>query len=176
MQTSIYILIFFALLGSIALAYFQYYFKKTTKLKILPLLFVLKACSLFLLFLLLINPAIPAHTKLNTKPKLAVLVDNSASLTYFKEESNVLSKLNLIESNTALKQKFDIATYTFGEDLNILDTLTFSEDKTDIYKALQNVTTLYKNQNLATVLITDGNQTSGNDYEFFLQKIKFFLL
>ncbi len=176
MQTSIYILIIVALLLSLCLAYFQYYFKKVTKLKILPVLFVLKTGSLFLLFLILINPTIPSNTKSNTKPKLVLLVDNSASLAYFKAQANVRSKLELIETNTALNQKFDIATYTFGKDMNISDTLTFSEDNTDISKALQAVNRLYKNQNVATVLITDGNQTTGNDYEFFSSKNKIFPL
>jgi hypothetical protein len=72
------------LLG-LLVAYFQYYYKVKNKLKVTGLLFVLKTMSLFLLLLLLINPTIEKIEIENEKPTLSVLVDNSKSVSFFKE-------------------------------------------------------------------------------------------
>lgn len=170
--TIFYILI--ALFISLSVAFFQYYYKAKKKTKVIALLFVLKAISLFCIGLLFINPSINTVVTKNIKPVLAVLVDNSLSTTYFNETKKAQKILTTIEENPAVQQKFNVQYFSFGNTVNVLDSLPFSETQTDISKAIFTVNELYKDNNLATVLITDGNQTKGNDYQFLNNKSKIF--
>src|SRR5690606_1203970 len=68
--------------------------------------------------------------------------------------------------NSELNDKFDVSYYSFGNDFRESDSLSFEEKNTNISKALTSANELFKNQIAPTILITDGNQTLGNDYEF----------
>lgn len=170
MQTTTLIFIFLAILFSVIVAFFQYFFKVKKKPKINILLFILKALSVFLLLLLLINPKINNTKHENIKPALSVLVDNSLSTKYFKEEGKVKDIITAIKADKALHKKFDVSFFSFGKDIKKLDSLTFDEPQTDIAKAIQSVNELYRNKLATTVLISDGNSTIGNDYEFVNSK------
>ena len=58
MQSSLILCLFFALICSLLLAYFQYFYKEKREIKVTGILFILKSLGIFLLFLLLINPEI----------------------------------------------------------------------------------------------------------------------
>ncbi|WP_431165337.1 vWA domain-containing protein [Tenacibaculum halocynthiae] len=130
--------------------------------------------SLFLIGLLLINPKIDIVATQNIKPKLSVLIDNSLSTSFFKEEKKVKEILNIIANNEELNRKYQISNFSFGNSIKVLDSLSFSETSTNISEAINSVDELVKNNKKATILITDGNQTSGNDYEFLTPKDKVF--
>lgn len=166
MQTTTIIYIVLALLLSVSIAFFQYYYKAKSKVKINILLFFLKTISLFLLILLLINPIIKKTTLENAKPVLSVLVDNSKSIPFFKEDKNVTAFLQEIKDDKNINEKFDIKKFTFGNKLNNLDSLSFNNNETNISEAINSVNELYKNKIAPIILLTDGNQTIGNDYEF----------
>ena len=166
MQTTLVFYLFIALVVSISIAYFQYYFKVKNKIKQTRLLFFLKTLSVFLLFLLLINPKIENLKTTNEKPVLSLLIDNSSSLSFFKEENNVANFIKNIQTNNDLSKKFDIESFTFGSELKILDSLHFIEGQTNISQAIQEVNQLQQGKIAPVLLITDGNQTIGQDYEF----------
>nr|BFF40863.1 hypothetical protein BACY1_26680 [Tenacibaculum mesophilum] len=105
---------------------------------------------------------------------LSVLVDNSLSTQFFKEEKKVQELILKVESNEELQDKFNVQYFSFGNDIKVLDSLSFAETQTDISKAIDAVNELNKDKNAATILITDGNQTQGNDYEFSSTKHKIF--
>lgn len=170
MQTTTLLYIILALLLSISIAYFQYFYKVKKNPKINILLFSLKTLSLFLLGLLLLNPTIKNQEIENVKPILSVLVDNSESTKYFKQEKNVEEILHKVKNQAKLNEKFDIKLFTFGTSLNLLDSLPFNENKTNISDAIGSVNELFKNDNGAILMLTDGNQTIGNDYEFVNSK------
>ena len=170
--TIIYIVL--AVLISVAIAFFQYFYKVNRTPKVHILLFSLKALSLFLIGLLLINPKITTLETENIKPVLSVLADNSLSTQFFKEEKKVQELISKVESNEELQDKFDVQYFSFGNDIKVLDSLSFAETQTDISKAVEAVNELNKDKNAATILITDGNQTQGNDYEFSSTKHKVF--
>lgn len=170
MQSSLILHLFLALLLSVLAAYFQYFFKEKKHLKVTPILFVLKSLSLFLLILLLINPKINKTEISNNKPALAVLVDNSKSVTFFNENTRIKTFLESLESNNEIKNKFDIQKFVFGNDLQVLDTLSFSETQTNISKAIIEVDKLQESKISPFILISDGNQTIGADYEFINSK------
>ncbi|SEE46392.1 hypothetical protein SAMN04487765_2683 [Tenacibaculum sp. MAR_2010_89] len=174
MQSTTLIYIVITVLCSLVIAFFQYFFKEKKQPKIVIALFILKALSLFLIGLLLINPKIDIVATQNIKPQLSVLIDNSLSTRFFKEEEKVKEILNIIVNNEELNKKYQISNFSFGNSIKVLDSLSFSETSTNISEAINSVDELVKNNKKATILITDGNQTSGNDYEFLMPKDKVF--
>ncbi|WP_243743964.1 VWA domain-containing protein [Tenacibaculum caenipelagi] len=174
MKSTTIIFIVLAVLVSVAIAFFQYFYKVRRTPKVHILLFVLKALSFFLVGLLLINPKLKIIKTENIKPILSVLVDNSLSTQFFKEEQNVRNVLSEIQKDIAIQEKFEIQYFSFGKEVGILDTLSFSDTQTNISKAIDAVNELNKDKNSALILVTDGNQTQGNDYEFVASKNKIF--
>lgn len=152
---------------SIAVAYFQYFYKRKTSLnKTVYILSLLRGLSFFALCVLLINPKIRITTQENIKPILSVLIDNSLSMQHFNEEQTIKDWLNGLQTNKALQNKFDLKYYTYGERIAPLDSLGFTERHTDISQAITAVNNLHKDKQGAILLLGDGNQTKGNSYEY----------
>lgn len=174
METSTLIYLVLAVLLSVAIAFFQYFYKVKRTPKVHVLLFSLKALTLFLIGLLLINPKIKTLETENIKPVLSVLVDNSLSTQFFKEDKTVRNLLSEVQDQNKIQEKFAVQYFSFGKEISVLDSLSFSDTQTNIYKAINAVNEQNKETKSATVLITDGNQTQGNDYEFITSTNKIF--
>lgn len=127
---------------------------------------VLRFITIFSILLLIINPKFKSETYTVEKPKLPVLIDNSASIGELNQKENVLDLLQKLKENSKLNDKFDISYFSFGSDFQENDSLSFDEKNTNISKALASTNELFKNQTAPTILMTDGNQTLGTDYEF----------
>jgi hypothetical protein len=155
-----------ALLLSLSVAFFQYYYKEKQQAKVSVLLVLLKTTSLFLMILLVINPVIKKIEIQNTKPVLALLVDVSKSIPFFKEAHNIRNFLQEIKNDESIQEKFDLQEFTFGSKLNPLDSLSFTDNETNISEAIVAINELYQDKIAPIILLTDGNQTVGNDYEF----------
>lgn len=121
---------------------------------------------MFFILLLIINPSIKKTELVNVKPKLAVLADNSKSIPFFKDDKNLKDFINNLKQNQKLKDKFTIENFSFGSNLDISDTIFFDKNETNISKAISEINNLNKGKNAPIILLTDGNQTIGNDYEF----------
>lgn len=169
MDTKTYLLILIAALLALAIAAFQYFYKQENRSKIQIVLAFLKFLSLFLIFLLLINPTIESRQVEIEKPKLVVTVDNSSSIKLLENDDEVNAILKSISEDVDLSDKFEIDFFSFNEDVNRLDSLTFSVNKTNIVSTLQSLDNLYDTSD-ALMLITDGNQTLGSDYSFYKSK------
>jgi len=65
-----------------------------------------------------------------------------------------------------LKEKFDIQSYKFDSDIEPSETFDFKGTQTNLEAVAKNLKSTYKNQSFPTVLITDGNQTTGDDYVY----------
>lgn len=174
MQTITILHITIALLVSVVVAYFQYFYKVKNKSNSNKFLFALKTASLFLIILLLINPKITAIKLESIKPVLSILVDNSKSMSYFEEEKNTQEFIHKLKTSRSLSNKFTIENFVFSNTLNISDSLSFSGNETNIHKALTTVNTLNTDKIAPILLLTDGNQTIGNDYEFINSKQKIY--
>ncbi|MFV0247671.1 MAG: VWA domain-containing protein [Tenacibaculum sp.] len=138
------------------------------------MLFVLKGLSLFFIGLLLLNLKIDTVSTENIKPSLAILADNSLSTKYFKETKSLDFIYTALKNNPQLNKKFSISSFSFGKSVKLSDSLSFDETETDIHKAISSVDEFYGKEKPATILITDGNQTTGNDYEFATTKSKIY--
>lgn len=155
-----------ALILAISIAVFHYYYNSKNKEKVSFILTFFRFLSLFLIFLLFINPKIERLEIENIKPVLSVAIDNSSSIKEIGNTEEVRGLLSNFKSNKVLNQKFDIQYYSFGEKCAPLDSLTFDEKQTDISKPLKLFSEVQKNASSGIVLVSDGNQTYGRDYEF----------
>ncbi|MDB4402593.1 VWA domain-containing protein [Algibacter sp.] len=161
-------LIYIILAGIIALglAHFQYFTKNKSMSKLNMLFSFLRFLSVFAVLILIINPSFDKIKIAIEKPNLIVAIDNSSSVSHLKQDRSVLEFVENINNNNDLKNKFNINYYTFGESLNASDSITFSDKQTNISKAFTQLNQVYKQTTSPTLLVTDGNQTYGNDYQF----------
>lgn len=165
-------LIYIILAGIIALllALFQYKYKVKGASKKNALFAFFRFLSIFGVLLLLINPKFEQVNVYNEKPNLVVAIDNSNSIKYFNQEENVTSIVKRIKEDKTLKDKFNIDVFSFGNTLNASDSLSFTEHQTNIDKAFKELGQVYKRTVSPTIIISDGNQTYGNDYEYAANK------
>lgn len=164
METTSILLILLAVLLSFITSWFLYFYKNIQIKKVDYLLFVLRFLAFFLILLLWINPSIERIKISNQKPILSILIDNSSSIKHLKQESTVLNTFNLLKNDAALSNKFNVQWYRFGETVNVLDSLTFTETNTNIFQALNRIETLNKKSKDPILLISDGNQTLGSSF------------
>ena len=167
-------LIFIIISGILALllALFQYLYKVKSNSNLYKILAFLRFISLFCILLLFVNPKIENHSIYIEKPNLNIVVDNSSSITYLNQDQNALEILNALKSNPQIVDKFKINGYSFGNHLNPIDSLDFKEQQTNLDKVFKELNQVYKQEVSPTILITDGNQTIGNDYYFSALKYK----
>ncbi|MHA7944144.1 VWA domain-containing protein [Formosa sp. 3Alg 14/1] len=166
MSTETILYIILAGIVALLLALFQYKFKVKSMSKQYMLFAFLRFITIFSVLLLLINPKFEQLKLTSEKPKLLVAVDNSNSIVQLKQDENAKQAIQSIRDHAALNEKFNIEYYTFGNTLNATDSVSFTEKQTDISSALEALQDIYKDDVAPTILITDGNQTFGSDYEF----------
>ena len=101
------------------------------------------------------------------KAGLVVLADNSVSIQSVGGRQQLTEIITELSQESGLSDKFNLANYRFGPGIEEYDTLNFLDKNTNIAKAMSTVSDVYANTNTAILLLTDGNQTLGKDYEFF---------
>ena len=163
LETLIYIII--AGITALLLALFQYLYK-SKKSKLNKVFAFLRFVTFFSVLLLLINPKFEQTKIYNEKPNLIIAIDNSESIKHLNQSENVESLLNNLKENKSLNENFNLAYYKFGKDLQAIDSLNFNENQSNISNVFNGLSQIFKGQVAPTVLITDGNQTYGKDYEF----------
>jgi hypothetical protein len=166
MTTSTILLILLSVIISGVVAFYQYLFKVDNQNKTNWLLAFLRFISVFSLLLLIINPVVSRKIVETNKIPLAIVADNSRSITELKATSDALKLVETLNSNSALKEKFEIQNYTFDETFIAGKPLDFKGNQSNIHDVAVNLKQLNKNAFYPVVLITDGNQTIGNDYVY----------
>jgi hypothetical protein len=166
MTTNTILLIILSLIVAAGLSYFQYYYKAKSKLKINLLLAFLRFSGIFGLLILLINPIITTNTTVIEKPTLVLAVDNSSSIAYLKSDKTSTELYSKLTSNSALKEKYNIQSYQFDSECLPFKKLDFKGTQSNLDAVAKDLKAIYKNSSFPTVLISDGNQTSGNDYVY----------
>ena len=132
----------------------------------------LRFLTIFSILLLLVNPKFEQLKVYVEKPNLVVAVDNSNSVEHLNQDEKAKEVFETITKNQLLNEKFNVDVYTFGEIFKVSDSITFSEKQTNIDETFNKLTQIYKRTTTPTILITDGNQTFGNDYEFIASAYK----
>ena len=173
MQLQTVFLILFAAILAFGLVIFQYYYKSKSKGFLYIGLSFLRFIALFCVFLLLINPKISKEQYSLEKANLIILADNSSSIGQANGVNQLINAKKLINENTNIAEKFNVSEYIFGTELNSLDSLSFTEKATNIGRALSSLNEIFAGSTTAILILTDGNQTLGEDYEFFAGRQKF---
>ncbi|NNT73129.1 hypothetical protein HKT18_12965 [Flavobacterium sp. IMCC34852] len=166
MTTNTVLLILLSLGIAFAVSFYQYLYKAKSKSKVTLLLAFLRFFSVFGLLLLLINPIITRKTVETVKTPLPIVIDNSASMADLKSDKQALELFEKLKDNDALNDKFEVQAYQFDADFLPSDTIDFKGTQSNIDVVAKNLKNIYKNQTFPTILISDGNQTSGEDYVF----------
>ncbi|KGO86259.1 hypothetical protein Q765_11800 [Flavobacterium rivuli WB 3.3-2 = DSM 21788] len=166
MTASTVLLLLFSAFAALALSFYQYFFKAKTKGKRYFVLAFLRFITLFSIFVLLINPIVTRKDLETVKIPLPVLVDNSLSIKELGQDNLAKQLADKITSNSALKNKYDVQLYTFSDGFEAGKAPDFTGKQTHVDQAAQNLKQLYRNVNYPVVLLTDGNQTIGNDYVY----------
>ena len=161
--TVLYIII--AAIVALGIVVFQYLYKQKAKSKINLLLAFLRFIGVFGLLLLLINPKFSQKTYTLEKPNLVILADNSSSISENGAELNEL--MSSIGASDKISDRFNVASYKFGTGLEVLDSLSFDEKYSNFHKSLTDLKNIYSREQTITLLLSDGNQTIGEDYSFF---------
>jgi hypothetical protein len=133
---------------------------------------VLRFLTLFFILLLIINPKMTTDSYFTVKPKLPVLVDNSNSISALDRSSEVSELVRAIQEDAALNDMFDVSLFKFSDDINSLDSLSFKANNTNIARSVSSINELYQDEIAPVLLITDGNQTIGTDYQFLGNSLK----
>ena len=172
MNTETILFIILAGIIALSLALFQYVYKSKKRTKVNMLLTFLRFVTIFSVLLLLINPKFDKITYFNEKPNLVIAVDNSESVAYLKQNSRVKQLIAELESNKPLNERFNLEYYTFGKVVKASDSLSFDEKQSNPALLFDKLSQVYGSSTAPTVLITDGNQTYGNDYEYATNRFK----
>ncbi|GGZ69337.1 VWA domain-containing protein [Algibacter mikhailovii] len=167
MQTEIVLYIVIAGIIAFLLARFQYLNKQKSVSKRYMLFIFLRCIAIFAILLLIINPTFNKTSFSIEKPNLVLAIDNSSSIKYLGHENGATTLINELRNNSSLNEKFDLNIYSFGKDLKSSDSITFSENQTNISQAFEQLSQVYYQSIAPTLLLTDGNQTYGNDYEMY---------
>ncbi|MCZ8197548.1 MAG: hypothetical protein O9267_08075 [Flavobacterium sp.] len=166
MLTNTILLLLLSLAIAGGLSYFQYFYKANSKSKVTKLLAFLRFFSIFGILLLLINPILSRKTFETIKTPLAIVVDNSKSIAELKADKTSKELFEKLNANADLKEKFDIQTYKFDSEFQSADEFDFKGNESKISEVSKNLKSINKNLSYPTVLITDGNQTSGEDFVY----------
>ena len=131
------------------------------------LLALLRSASLCLLILLLFEPIFQSITTSEQEPAIAILLDNSLSMTLKNsgELPRDFIRKNFSEETIGSIGALQPKLYAFANDakeVRSVDSMNFSGGETDIAKALSAIKEKIQQENIqAVMLVTDGNVTAG---------------
>jgi hypothetical protein len=166
MNTNTILLLILSVLIAAGLAYYQYLYKAKNKSNLNLFLALLRFLALFSILLLLINPTITTSTLEIQKTPLVVVMDNSSSIPFLKSNKIAKEVYQKLVSNSELQEKYEIQSYQFDTEFQSSKSFSFKGLQTNIDVVAQSLKSTFKNKIFPTVLLTDGNQTTGNDYEY----------
>jgi len=122
---------------------------------------------------LLINPIFSRKTLETIKTPLTIVVDNSSSIIDLNAKETTLELYNKLSKNKDLQKKFDVQSYRVDSDFQLSVEFDFKGTQSNIDEVAKNLKSIYKNTVFPIVLITDGNQTLGNDYVYSFDENNF---
>ncbi len=132
----------------------------------------LRFIAIFGLLVLLINPILTQKSFETVKIPLPIVVDNSSSIVELKSNESALEVYKKLTSNADLKDKFDVQSYQFSNELESSESYDFKGTQTRIDGVGKGLKSIHKSVNHPTVIVTDGNQTQGSDYIYSFDENK----
>jgi len=172
MSLTTVLLISLAAVVALGFVIFKYFVGAKKRTGSIYFLAALRFMSIFVLLLLLINPKIKQQQFEVVKPQLLIAIDQSVSIDYLEKGDSVRLFSDYLINHPKLQERFSIQTYGFGKELSRidLDSLAFNKQQTNISKALNSLEKLNSPNQTAIVLLSDGNQTVGEDFQYFISR------
>ncbi len=165
---------FLGLLLSLISAWLIYLYKSPVKNDYRYILAFLRAVSFFGIFLLLINPGITVKTYKNHRPKAIILFDNSSSMLKDGKKEDLISVRTKLLGHKEFNQKYELRLFSFGEGISDEDSLLFNKKFTNISEPVQKLNKTFEKDAGLFVLLTDGNQNQGDNFEHLRSSKKIF--
>jgi hypothetical protein len=129
------------------------------------ILAIMRGILVSLLAFLLINPLLRNNKTSIEKPTVVLAVDNSLSMIQSGQEKLNVLKQNLQKLKESIESKgvsVEIKNLTENTDNQDINTIKFSEKKTDLSEMLANIKSNYEGRNLTDViLVSDGIANEG---------------
>ena len=135
----------------------------------------LRFVSISFLAFLLLEPLLEFSKEKIEKPILVIANDNSQSMIFSQDSVAVKNqlKLNLEELEAKLSSKYELVTYSFGDEIKEGFSFDYDSKSTDISGFFKEIQNRYYNRNLSgIVLATDGIYNSGSNPLFETKKLK----
>jgi len=172
MSLTTVLLISLAAIVALGFVIFKYFLGTKKRTGNIYFLAALRFVSIFVLLLLLINPKIKQQEFEVVKPQLLIAIDQSVSIDYLGKGDSVRLFADYLINHPKLLDRFSIQTYGFGKELSRIDfdSLAFNKQQTNISKALNSMVELNSSNQTAIVLLSDGNQTVGEDFQYFTSR------
>ncbi len=165
MTTGTVLLLILSIAIAAALSFFQYFFRGNRS-KVALWLSILRFISIFGLLLLLINPVVSRKSYETEKAPLPVVLDNSASISELGASGAASKAFSELTTNRALAEKFDIQPYQFDAEFSPAGNQDYKGRQSNIAEVAKNLQSINKNKLYPSIILTDGNQTSGNDFVY----------
>ncbi|RDY61629.1 VWA domain-containing protein [Flagellimonas nanhaiensis] len=166
MEISTVLLIVLAAIAALIIVFYQYFYKNPRKGRQRIFLAFFRFVALFGGLLLLVNPKFVKKDFTIEKSNLIVLVDDSESMQEAITGISTPEISDRIIGDQGLKDRYNVQSYAFGTAIQSLDTIKFDQKNTNISNALETIDEIYVGDNSAVVLLTDGNQTLGREYNY----------
>ncbi len=136
--------------------------ERSFKPSILLVLKVLRFCSIFLLFFLLLKPLFLKYFTEVEHPTIAVLLDNSSSISQFVSKQKLVELTDEISSK--LPGSYQVKMHVFDHELKDIDSLNLKGRQSNLSESISEVKGLYEHKNLSgLILLTDGIYTEGEN-------------
>jgi hypothetical protein len=167
-QISWFVFLLAALIGAaISFFVYRYTIPSVSRAK-RYVLTVLRSCALLLIVFVLCEPLFTLTRQSTLSPLVAVLVDNSLSMTLTNNAGNREQQLHSLLSSATLKQlstALRVVFYSFSSSLreNTVDSLQLNGTTTDIALALRSLKRKSLPQLKAVLLLSDGNYNAGEN-------------
>jgi len=146
------------------------YYRSRDMLELKPwqhyLLMGFRFLTVFSVTFLLTGPLVKTLKKIIQQPIVIVGIDNSSSITAYPGEGNNTSDPRLLFENLkkVLSEKFDILSYTFGDEIKRDNLPDFSEKRSSYGEFIQAVYNNHFNENIGALLIIgDGIDNKGEN-------------
>ena len=169
---SVFVLILLVLIAiGFAIFFYRHTIPEIGKSKRIQLI-TLRSIALALLLFLIFEPILNLERTKTTPPGIALLLDNSKSMTVQDPNGvrgDVLKKIISSSEFTSISKKGDVHNIRFSASPHVLqslapDSLGFDGGETDISSAFEDVKKQFTDKNLcAVVLFSDGSYTTGQN-------------
>lgn len=162
------------MITGVVLAIFTYWHYRDLSRSTIVFLIISRSLVFILLLLLLLNPVLNKNSITESRQKIAILIDNSASIDIHKGNWN--GKEDLIELLNRLSSddiEYELILYSIDSDadrINSFQDLTYDAAVSNLYESLRSVIT--NGEYGQIVLITDGISTQGREVVYAIMDDK----